>query len=128
MEEKVEDQPDGHVLGLWEETGRHPHPEDVESPPRNSQNRESNPQPEDQSCPKTQTSRKTPVFISVWLLKKSPVFVLQREVKGGCSHRTEKASWMRWRNLEQVRWSRSWMTEASQGNSKDLKSQLLISV
>lgn len=72
MEEKVEDQPDGHVLGLWEETGRHPHPEDVESPPRNSQNRESNPQPEDRSCPKTQTSRKTPVFIS-------PVFVLSQK-------------------------------------------------
>lgn len=45
MEDKVEGEPDGHVLGLWEESRGHPHPEDVESPPRKTPNRESNPQP-----------------------------------------------------------------------------------
>lgn len=65
MEERVEDQPDGHVLGLWEETGGHPPPEDVESPHRKTPSRDSNPQPREQSCPKTKPSRKIPVLISV---------------------------------------------------------------
>lgn len=67
MEEKVEGQPEGRVLGLWEEPGGRPHPEDVESPHRKTQNRESNPQPGEQSCPKTRTSRKTPGRLKVSL-------------------------------------------------------------
>lgn len=81
MEDKVEGEPDGHVLGLWEESRGHPHPEDVESPPRKTPNRESNPQPRDQSCPKTNSSRKIDLYFSD-----------KGHLGGQRSHRTEKAS------------------------------------
>lgn len=54
---------DSHVLALWEETGGRPHPEGVETPPRKTQNRESNSQPGE--LPQNKNQQEDFVFISV---------------------------------------------------------------